>query len=69
MYKIFSTEQEAKDYSHTEAIAHGHGLPKHTIQYWWAWRETIDGKWAVECPDGDTEEPTWKPQEVEDEID
>jgi hypothetical protein len=66
LYILFDTEQEAKDYSHAEAIARGHGLAEHTIQYWLAWRETIDGRWAVQCPDGSEEEPIWKPLEVED---
>ena len=67
-YMMFDTEQEAKDYSHAEAIRRGFGRDGDICQYWWAWRETIDGKWAVQCPDGSKEEPIWKPQEVEDEI-
>jgi len=66
-YLIFDTEQEAMAYSHAEAVRHGHGKLNSTIQYWWAWRETVDGKWAVQCPDGTEEEPIWKPLEVEDE--
>lgn len=60
MYKIFETEQEAIEYSHSIAIQHGHGKPENTIQYWYAWKETIDGKWAVQCPDGTYDEPEWK---------
>ena len=65
-YLIFNTEAEARAYSHAEAVKCGYGKTNDTIQYWWAWRETIDGKWAVQCHDGTEEEPTWKPQEVED---
>lgn len=66
MYLIFDTEAEAKEYSHNEAVKRGHGKPNNTVQYWWIWRETIDGKWAVQCPEG-TKTPTLK--EYNNEID
>ena len=53
---VFETEQEAIDYSHNVAVRHGHGKPENTIQYWWAWKQTVDNKWAVQCPEG-TETP------------
>jgi len=53
---VFDTEQEAIDYSHSVALEHGHGKPENTIQYWWIWKQTIDNKWAVQCPEG-TETP------------
>lgn len=52
LYILFDTEAEAREYSHAEAVKRGHGLDGHTIQYWWAWRETSNGKWAVQCPEG-----------------
>ena len=60
MYKIFETKLEAMEYSHSIAIGYGHGKPENTLQYWYAWKETIDGKWAVECPEGAEPEPEWK---------
>lgn len=65
MYLIFDTEQQAMEYSHDIAIEHGHGMPQHTIQYWYAWRKTIDGKWAVQCPEGIEPEPVWEVVEEE----
>ncbi len=62
-YKIFDTEPEARQYSHAEALSRGHGMKASIIQYWWEWRETIDGKWAVQCPDGTEAEPEWKTME------
>lgn len=56
MYKIFCTEAEAMQYSHQIAIEHGRGKATDVIQYWYGWRETTDGKWAVRCPEG-TETP------------
>lgn len=66
-YLIFITEVDAKAYSHTEAVKCGYGKPGDTIQYWWAWRETVDEKWAVECPEG-TDSPEFN-EVNEDEID
>lgn len=65
MYKLFDTELDAIEYSHNIAIQYGHGLPESTIQYWYAWRRTADGLWAVQCPEGTEPEPTWEVTEVE----
>lgn len=51
-YRIFNTEAQAKAFSHAEAVNKGRGREIDTIQYWYSWRETIDNKWAVECPEG-----------------
>lgn len=55
MYSLFKTEEDAKQYSHNEAVKRGHGKPNNTVQYWWIWRKTKDGKWAVQCPEGTVE--------------
>ena len=64
-YKIFDTEAEAMEYSHEAALASGHGNVGDTIQYWYSWRETANGKWAVQCPDGTEAEPIWKEENNE----
>jgi len=48
-YKIFDTAEEAKQYKHDGKYNK---------------RETIDGKWAVQCPEG-TETPEFP--EIQDE--
>jgi hypothetical protein len=58
-YKVFNTEQEAKSYSHAEAVLRGVGQAEHTCQYWWLIRQTKEGNWAVQCPEG-TEEPEFE---------
>lgn len=63
-YKIYFTLLEAKTYSHNEAVARKRGQVGQTIQYWWSWRETIDGRWAVNCDTGTEPEPEWKPMEI-----
>ena len=63
-YLIFDTEQGAMNYSHQKATEHGRGSIGDTIQYWYGWQETIDGKWAVQCPEG-TEQPELKESQCE----
>lgn len=57
---VFDTEDEAAEYSHGEAIFYKRGGAGMVIQYWYSWRETANGKWAVQCPDGTEAEPVWK---------
>lgn len=68
MYLIFDTETQARNFSHAAAVSRGLGGEDDVCQYWYQWRETIDGRWAVQCPEGNEPEPQWKPQEVEDEL-
>lgn len=64
LYRIFETEELAKEYS--QAIAYDNGCNEHTsTQYWYSWRETADGRWAVQCPDGTETEPVWKEENNE----
>ena len=65
MYKIFETELEAMDFSHSVAIIHGLGKAGDTCQYWYAWRQTANNKWAVQCPEGTYDEPKWMDEEIE----
>lgn len=55
MWLIFNTKAEAYEYSHMAAIEHNRGRSTDTIQYWWLVRKTANGKWAVQCPDGNQE--------------
>jgi len=59
-YKVFATEREACDYSHAKAIEMGLGKVDDICQYWYEWKETADGKWAIQCPEGTEPEPKWK---------
>lgn len=59
---VLETEEEAKAHSNAKAVEMGSGKPSDIIQYWYIWRETADGKWAVQCPEGN-EEPEF--EEVE----
>lgn len=58
-YLVFDTEQEAMAYSHDKAVAMRCGTGSHPVQYWYSWVRTIDGKWAIQCPEG-TEEPEFE---------
>lgn len=60
---MFETETDAMAYSHAEAIKRGCGAGNVT-QYWYSWKETANGKWAVQCPDG-TETPEFMGEENE----
>ena len=62
-YLIFDTEAEAMEYSHNEAIQKGLGKDTDICQYWYNWKETVDGKWAIQCPEGTETEPEWKTRE------
>lgn len=60
MYLIFDTELEAIEYSHAKAIEMGFGKTGDICQYWYGWRETTNGKWAMQCPEGTEQEPEWR---------
>jgi len=62
-YIIFDTLIESQAYSNQKAISMGTGQPSDVIQYWHIIRETKDGKWAVQCPDG-TEEPEFEDMDL-----
>jgi len=66
MYKIFDTQEEALSFSHEKAVSMGNGNPNNGFEYWYAIRKTIDGKWAIECPEGTEPEPIW--EEIEGEL-
>lgn len=53
-YLIYETESEAKNRSAQEAERRGVSAINVT-RYWWAWRETLDGKRALCVPDSDVE--------------
>lgn len=53
-YLIYNTESEARERSLQEALSRG-ASPSTVTQYWWAWRETSDGKWALCVPDAEVE--------------
>lgn len=61
-YKLFDTEAKAQEYSHAKAVVMGLGQEGDICQYWYGWRQTKDGKWAVQCPEGN-EEPEFEEAE------
>lgn len=51
-YLIYNTEAEARERSLQEALNRG-ASPSTVTQYWWSWRETSGGQWALLIPDAD----------------
>jgi len=64
-YRMFETEAEAMEHSHAKAIEMGCGRANDITQYWYSWKETANGKWAVQCPEGTETEPVWKEENNE----
>ena len=48
-YLIFETEMSAQTRSAQEAVNRGSDDTDVT-QYWWVWRETVEGEWALCIP-------------------
>ena len=51
-YLIYNTEAEARERSLQEALNRG-ASPSTVTRYWWSWRETLSGQWALMIPDAD----------------
>jgi hypothetical protein len=51
-YLIFETELGAKTRSAQEYLNRG-GIASDVTKYWWSWRETLAGAWALFIPDAD----------------
>ena len=60
-YLIFETELGAKTRSAQKYLNRG-GIASDVTKYWWSWRETAAGAWALCIPDGDTSELTEQEQ-------
>lgn len=56
-YLIYNTVSEARERSLQEALSRG-ASPSTVTQYWWSWRETSDGKWALCIPESDVQSLT-----------
>lgn len=59
LFRIFDTEADALAFSHDEAVKMGLGKEGDICQYWYDHRQTANGKWAVQCPEGTETEPDW----------